>query len=70
MLTDEELRGHLIKAGVSNLHEFGYPSANSENILTDEVLVAFFTVMLKENLGKSTKQIDKVIKSILKEILK
>lgn len=42
----------LIKAGVNNLHEFGYPGCNEENILTDKIYSAFFVSMLKDNYGK------------------
>ena len=31
------MRDKLIKAGVSNLREFGYPNCDEVNILTDEI---------------------------------
>ena len=58
------MKDKLIKAGVKNLQEFGYPNANKENILTDEVYKAFFASMLKDNLGNST-DIDKAINELL-----
>lgn len=40
------MENKLIEAGVRNLKEFGYPSVNAENILTDEIYKAFFERML------------------------
>lgn len=61
------IREGLIKAGVKNLKEFGYPGANENNILTDMVYKVFFSKMLEENLGKMLSA-DKDIKELLKEI--
>ena len=41
-MTKEEIKKKLLKAGVKNLKEFGYPSVNEENILTDIVYGGFF----------------------------
>lgn len=41
----------LIKNGVRNLHEFGYPECNETNILTDYVYAEFFKRMLEDNIG-------------------
>lgn len=60
----EKIKQHLIKAGVKNLKEFGYPYVNEENILTDEVYYAFFKEMLEENKGHS-EQVDKAIDELL-----
>lgn len=66
-MTNEEIRNHLIKAGVNNLKEFGYTDTTNETILTDEVYKVFFKSMLEDNLGNS-KQIDEVINQLLSEV--
>ena len=45
------IREKLIAAGVKNLHEFGYPQCNADNILTDEIFASFFKSMLDDNKG-------------------
>lgn len=45
------VRQKLIAAGVRNLREFGYPSVNETNILTDMIFRPFFVSMLRDNLG-------------------
>ena len=67
MVKPQVIREKLIEAGVKNLKEFGYPSVDSKNILTDVVYSAFFIRMLKDNLGVN-KDIDKEINILLKEI--
>lgn len=66
-MTNEQIREHLLKAGVKNLKEFGYPKVTTETILTDEVYKEFFKSMLEENLGNG-KQIDEVINHLLLEV--
>ena len=63
----KKLRDQLIKAGVKNLQEFGYPTCNEQNILTDYVFKKFFLSMLKENKGIRP-DIDREIKALEKEI--
>lgn len=46
------MKDKLIAAGVTNLHQFGYPKCNAENILTDKIYKAFFRSMLEDNIGK------------------
>jgi len=58
------MKEKLIAAGVKNLREFGYPSCNKENILTDLVYKQFFASMLKDNKGNG-KEIDKAIDELL-----
>lgn len=41
-------REQLIEAGVHNLKQFGYPTVNTENILTDMIFKEFFKSMLKD----------------------
>lgn len=60
------IRQKLIKAGVKNLREFGYPSCDEANILTDEIYKRFFESMLEENLGHSA-AVDVEINQLLKE---
>lgn len=64
-MTNEQIKYHLLKAGVKNLKEFGYPDVDTENILTDIVYSEFFKGMLNENKGESTKQVDDVIDELL-----
>ncbi len=66
-MTNDQIREHLLKAGVKNLKEFGYPEVATETILTDEVYKLFFKSMLEDNLGND-KQIDDVINQLLIEI--
>jgi hypothetical protein len=66
-MTNEQIREHLIKAGVKNLKEFGYPEVTTETILTDEVYKEFFKSMLEENLGNG-KQVDEVINQLLSNV--
>ena len=66
-MTNEQIREHLLKAGVKNLKEFGYPEVTTETILTDEVYRMFFKSMLEDNLGNG-KQVDEVINQLLLEV--
>ena len=66
-MTNEQIREHLLKAGVKNLKEFGYSEVTTETILTDEVYKMFFKSMLEDNLGNG-KQIDEVINQLLLEV--
>jgi hypothetical protein len=60
-----DMRSKLIDAGVRNLREFGYPMANKNNILTDDVFKRFFVSMLRDNLGKGA---DDAINGLLTEL--
>lgn len=62
---NSKIRESLIKAGVQNLREFGYPNCTSENILTDMIYSRFFESMLEDNMGKG---FDTEIKSLQSEI--
>jgi len=66
-MTNEQIREHLLNAGVKNLKEFGYPEVTTETILTDEVYKEFFKSMLEDNKGNG-KQIDEVIDQLLSEV--
>ena len=65
-MTDKILKD-LIKAGVRNLHEYGYPECNAENILTDPIYSSFFVSMLKSNMGVRS-DLDDIIVALVKEI--
>ncbi len=41
------MRDRLVKAGIKHLREFGYPSVDETNILTDYVFRKFFKKMLE-----------------------
>lgn len=47
-----KIEDHLIKAGVKNLREFGYPDCDESNILTDQIYSSFFRSMLEDNKGQ------------------
>ena len=66
-MTNEQIREHLLKAGVNNLKEFGYPEVTTETILTDEVYKEFFKSMLEENKGNG-KQVDEVIEQLVSDV--
>lgn len=66
-MTNEQIREHLLIAGVNNLKEFGYPYVTTETILTDVIYAGFFKSMLKDNKGNG-KQIDEVIDQLLSEV--
>lgn len=58
------MKDKLISAGVKNLHAYGYPECNKDNILTDQIYKAFFASMLKDNKGHAS-HIDKAIDELL-----
>jgi hypothetical protein len=58
------MKEKLIAAGVKNLHTYGYPKCNKDNILTDDIYKAFFASMLKDNKGHGA-EIDKAIDELL-----
>ena len=66
-MTNEQIREHLLKAGVKNLKEFGYPEVTTKTILTDEVYKIFFKSMLEDNLGNGN-QVDEVINQLLSKV--
>jgi hypothetical protein len=57
----------LIRAGVKNLHEFGYPDCTEANILTDRVYSRFFKSMLESNRGLD-RRADVHIKALLRTL--
>lgn len=59
----------LIEAGIRNLKEFGYPSVNAENILTDEIYKAFFKRML-DGTKEEAKRSPEVVKACDSLLLK
>lgn len=64
-----QIRDSIIRAGVKNLREFGYPKASMETILTDAVYKAFFAKMLEDNIESSTNPaITLALKELLKEV--
>lgn len=63
-MTNDEIANKLVRAGIKNLKEIGYPDVNFENIITDKVYSSFFKVMLEDNKGHG-KQIDTVIDELL-----
>lgn len=51
----------LIAAGVKNLHTYGYPDCNADNIITDPIYSAFFCEMLTDNKGRAVQAVDEAI---------
>jgi hypothetical protein len=67
-LTDDFVRDSLIRAGVKNLREFGYPQCKAENILTDRIYRAFFLSMLENDANTTgNEQVERVRQSLIKE---
>ena len=66
-MTNEQIREHLLKAGVKNLKEFGYPEVTTETILTDIIYGVFFKSMLEDSKGNN-ERVDEVIDQLLSEI--
>jgi hypothetical protein len=58
------MREKLLRAGVKNLREFGYPGVTDKNIISDDLYRAFFRRMLEENLGRGA---DAHVKLLLAE---
>jgi len=65
IMTSEQLQTEIIRNGVRNLKEFGYPKVNEENILTDIVYAGFFKSMLEKNRGQG---VDREINAILEKM--
>ena len=64
-----DIREGLIKAGVKNLKEFGYPSVDEKNILTDEIYSRFFQGMLEDTIEEvGNPEVVKAAEALLKEI--
>lgn len=59
-------RDQLIEAGIHNLKQFGYPSVNKDNILTDMIFKEFFKSMLKDTFEEFPEQVN--CKSLLEEL--
>ncbi len=66
-LTEKRIRQSLIEAGVKNLQDWGYPSANEDNILTDDIYKNFFLVMLQDNKGQGA-NLDTQINILIREL--
>lgn len=64
------MRQKIIKQGVKNLREYGYPSCNEENILTDMIYSKFFLIILRDNLESAPDSAKDVIAELIKEIEK
>lgn len=63
----EEIKERIISRAVANLHEFGYPYATTDNIITDEVYRLFFKRMLEDTPRTST-VVDAIVDELLKEV--
>ena len=65
------MRDKILFLGVKYLKDFGYPSVNKDNIITDIVYSGFFENMLKETIddennsnGVITKECQKLLEEI------
>jgi hypothetical protein len=61
------MKDKLIKSGVKNLIEFGYPDVTAENILTDHVYSEFFIEMLEDVLDEE--DTPEAVKQAVQELL-
>ncbi len=69
--TESRIRDGLLAAGVKNLKEFGYPSCNKKNIMTDMVYRKFFLHMLEgEENDTKIANIETVRQSLIAELNK
>jgi len=66
-MTDTEIKNHLIKNGVKNLKEFGYPEVSEDNLMTDEVYKLAFKAMLENNKGFG-QRLDAIIDEMISEV--
>ena len=48
----KEIKDLIVKRGIKNLKEFGYPNVTKKNIFTDEIYSKMFLSMLQDNLGR------------------
>ena len=62
-----QIRDGLIKAGIQNLKDFGYPDVNKDNIMEAYIFRSFFKGMLEDSLGKND-AIDAEVNKLLAEI--
>lgn len=60
----QPIREKLIQAGIRNLKEFGYPSVNKDNILTDMIYSRMFDRMLEGHEGPGKKEAEELRKEI------
>ncbi len=66
-MTAYDIRTSLLKMGINNLIEFGYPTVDIDNILSDKIYRAFFKSMLESNRGVAP-AVDDAINELLAEI--
>ena len=65
-MSHKQIRAAIIKSGVRNLKEYGYPGCNADNIVTDMIYRSFFLTALRSNLG-SVAAADAVIVELIDE---
>lgn len=67
---EDRIRGKLIRAGLHHIHDFGYPEATEETIISDIVYGKFFLHMLLGTMeeGKNNPMVIRVCESIISEI--
>jgi hypothetical protein len=65
---NNRIRSFILNRGVANLHEFGYPGANTQNILTDPIYKVFFKSMLEENLNVGDSRVAAEVAKLLEEV--
>jgi hypothetical protein len=70
-LTKTSLRSAIIRAGVKNLKELGYPTVNKDNILTDAVYSLFFRKMLEDQANiTNNHELEQARKELLQAVTK
>lgn len=59
------IKDAIVRNGVKNLKEYGYPDVTVKNIMSDQIYSQFFKSMLNDNLGKGS---DEEINALLEEL--
>lgn len=71
-LNDEDLRERWLKMQVKDCHEFGWPTANTQNVISDQVFSLAFVKTLQEGRQiaktKHDTQALRVIEGLIKDI--
>ena len=72
MISKRQAKAMMLRAGVANLKEFGYPSATAANIITDYVFSKMFRSMLTDEAnveaGKRNTEIEAARVELLAEV--
>lgn len=68
-MTKAQIKERIIENGVDNLKEFGYPTVDQNNILTDRIFARFFLSMLNDKVNQvNNKDVTDVIEQLKAEV--